>query len=100
MFASARFAIKPPTRYDPAMTDLSFSIPDSMLQWLERRASVGDYVDVGDFLRDLVRKEQERSQRLEWLREQIAEGAASGIVEGEPEDLIEEIIAARKARHG
>lgn len=82
------------------MTDLSFSIPDSMLQWLERRASAGDYVDVGDFLRDLVRKEQERSQRLEWLREQIAEGAASGIVEGKPEDLIEEIIAARRARHG
>lgn len=82
------------------MTDLSFSIPESMLQWLERRARAGDYVDVGDLLRDLVRKEQERSQRIEWLREQIEEGRSSGIVEGEPEDLIEEIIAARRSRHG
>jgi antitoxin ParD1/3/4 len=82
------------------MTDLSFSIPDSMLQWLEQRAAAGDYVDVGDLLRDLVRREQDKAERIRWLREQIAEGEASGMVDGRPEDLIEEIIAARKARHG
>lgn len=82
------------------MTDLSFSIPESMLHWLEQRAAAGDYVDVADLLRDLVRREQDRAERIDWLREQIAEGLASGIVDGEPEDLIEEIIAARRARHG
>lgn len=82
------------------MTDLSFSIPESMLQWLEQRAAEGDFVDAGDVLRDLVRREQDRMRRIDWLREQIAEGEASGFVEGRPEDLIEEIIAARKARHG
>jgi Arc/MetJ-type ribon-helix-helix transcriptional regulator len=82
------------------MTDLSFSIPESMLHWLEQRAAAGDYVDIGDLLRDLVRREQGRTERTRWLREQIAEGLASGMVDGEPEDLIEGIIAARKARHG
>lgn len=94
------FAIQLTNRYDPAMTDLSFSIPDTMLRWLEQRAAAGDYSDVGDFLRDLVRREQDRAERIQWLREQIAEGAASGLVDGEPEDLIEGIIAARRARHG
>lgn len=82
------------------MTDLSFSIPESMLKWLEQRAAEGDFVDAGDVLRDLVRREQDRMRRVDWLREQIAEGEASGFVEGRPEDLIEEIIATRKARHG
>lgn len=82
------------------MTDLSISIPESMYQWLEKQAAAGDFVDAGDLVRDLVRREQDRTRRIEWLREQIAEGLASGVVEGRPEDLIEEMIAARKARHG
>lgn len=82
------------------MADLSISVPESMLHWLEKQAAAGDFVDAGDLVRDLVRREQDRTRRIEWLREQIAEGLASGVVEGRPEDLIEDIIAARKARHG
>ncbi len=82
------------------MTDLSFSFPPAMVNWLEQRVAQGDYVDVGDYLRDLVRREQEEARETEWLREQIAEGLASGIIDKEPEDVIEEIIAERRARHG
>lgn len=82
------------------MADLSISVPESMLHWLEQQAAAGDFVDAGDLVRDLVRREQDRTRRIDWLREQIAEGLASGVVEGRPEDLIEDIIAARKARHG
>lgn len=82
------------------MTDLSFSFPPAMLSWLEQRVAQGDYIDVGDYLRDLVRREQEEASKIEWLREQIAEGEASGMIDKEPEDVIEEIIAARRARNG
>ena len=82
------------------MTDLSISFPESMYHWLEKQAAAGDFVDAGDLVRDLVRRERDRTQRIEWLREQIAEGLASGVVAGRPEDLIEDMIAARKARHG
>ena len=82
------------------MTDLSISIPESMLQWLEEQAAAGDFVDAGDLVRDLVRREQDRTRRIEWLREQIAEGLASGVVAGRPEDLIEEMLAERRARRG
>lgn len=82
------------------MTDLSFAIPPAMLDWLNQQVAEGRYVDAGDYLRDLLRREQEDAQELAWLREQIAEGLASGIVDKEPEDVIEEIIAARRARHG
>jgi len=82
------------------MTDLSFAIPPAMLDWLQQQVAEGRYVDVGDYLRDLLRREQEEAEEIAWLREQIAEGLASGIVDKEPEDVIEEIIAERRARHG
>ena len=82
------------------MTDLSFAIPPAMLDWLQQQVAEGRYVDVGDYLRDLLRREQEEAEEIAWLREQIAEGLASGIIDKEPEDVIEEIIAERRARHG
>jgi len=82
------------------MTDLSFAIPPAMLDWLQQQVADGKYVDVGDYLRDLLRREQEEAEEIAWLREQIAEGLASTIVGKEPEDVIEEIIAERRARHG
>jgi antitoxin ParD1/3/4 len=81
------------------MTDLSFSFPPAMLDWLEQRVARGDSVDMGDYLRDLIRREQEEARKVEWLRDQITEGEASGIIDKEPEDVIEEIIAARRARN-
>ncbi len=82
------------------MTDLSFAFPQAMLAWLEQRVAEGDYVDVGDYLRDIVRKKQEEAKEIEWLREQIAEGLASGIIDKEPEEVIEDIIAERRALYG
>ena len=80
------------------MTDLSFALPPSMLDWLEHRVATGDYVDVGDYLRDLVRREQEEARKVDWLREQLEVGLASGIIDKDPRDVIEEIIAERHAR--
>lgn len=76
------------------MTDLSFSIPDSMLRWLEERAAQGDYVDVGEFLRDLVRREQRaEAEDTAWVREMIAEGEASGYMEEDARDVLKGIMA-------
>ena len=66
------------------MTDLSFSFPPAMLNWLEQRVAQGDYVDVGDYLRDLVRREQEEARETEWLREQIAATVYSGTEQCDP----------------
>ena len=80
------------------MTDLSFSIPPAMLQWLETRVAEGQYTDPGDYLRDLLRREQDAAEETEWLREQIDIGRASGIIDKDPREVIEEIIAERRAR--
>jgi antitoxin ParD1/3/4 len=50
-------------------------------------------------MRDLVRRDQEAAMtETEWLRELVAEGLASGVVDEEPETVIENIIARRRAK--
>jgi Arc/MetJ-type ribon-helix-helix transcriptional regulator len=56
------------------MTEHSISIPPAMLDWLQQLVAEGKYVDVGDYLRDLLCRELEDSGKIARLREQIAGG--------------------------
>ncbi|MDP3674012.1 MAG: type II toxin-antitoxin system ParD family antitoxin [Novosphingobium sp.] len=82
------------------MTDLSFSLPPDLARRIESRIAGGEFVDAGDYLRDLVRRDLEDADETEWLREQIDIGRASGIIDKDPREVIEEIIAERRARRG
>jgi Arc/MetJ-type ribon-helix-helix transcriptional regulator len=76
------------------MTDLSFAISDSMLRWLEQHAARGHYVDVGDLLRDLVRREQRaESEDATWVRARIEEGEASGYHDEDARTVLKRIMA-------
>lgn len=82
------------------MTDLSFSLPSSLQSWIEAQVSQGHYADAGDYLRDLIRRHRKEAEDLARLRTLIEEGEASGFIDADPETLIEEIIAERRARRG
>lgn len=50
-------------------------------------------------MRDLVRRDLESAMtETEWLRGLVAEGLASGVIDEEPETVIENIIAKRRAK--
>ena len=81
------------------MTDLSFSLPPALARQVETRIAEGEFADLGDYMRELVRRDlDEADEQTTWLREQIDIGRASGVIDKEPEDVIEEIIAERRAR--
>ena len=81
------------------MTDLSFSLPPDRARRIESRIAEGEFADLGDYMRELVRRDlDEADEQTTWLREQIDIGRASGVIDKEPEDVIEEIIAERRAR--
>ncbi len=82
------------------MTDLSFSVPSPLHSRIEHRATEAGYADVGDYVRDLIERDLARAEDTERVRALIEEGEASGYLEAEPEDLIEEIIAKRNAQRG
>jgi antitoxin ParD1/3/4 len=74
------------------MTELTISMPDALQEWVNARIAQGRYVDAGDYLRDLVRLDQQADDRL-WLKAMIDEGLASGVLDQDPRDVIAGIIA-------
>lgn len=79
------------------MSEISVAFPNTLRSWIEQQIAHGRFVDAADYLRDLVRRDQEQTWRL---RDLVEEGLASGIVDEEPEVVIERIIAEAAAEHG
>ena len=81
------------------MTQLNVSIPPSLESWVNTRLAQGRYVDAADYVRDLVRRDQDAEyEDRAWLKGLIDEGFASGVIDEEPEVVVERIIARRHAR--
>lgn len=81
------------------MSQLNLSMPSALKAWIDSRVAEGRYSSASDYVRDLIRRDQDAAMsETEWLRGLIAEGLASGVVDEEPETVIENIIARRKAK--
>jgi len=60
------------------MATMNVSLPDLMKEWVERRADSGRFSNASDYVRDLIRKDQEREQAIEVLQAAITDGIESG----------------------
>lgn len=45
------------------MASMNISVPDSMREWVQRRIESGDYASVSDYVRDLIRRDQNAEAR-------------------------------------
>jgi antitoxin ParD1/3/4 len=69
-------------------------MPDALSEWVAARVAEGRYADAAEYVRDLVRRDQEAAEDdTRWVRAMIEEGLASGIIDAEPEDVLKEIMA-------
>ena len=83
------------------MNALTKFLDPEIEQWVESRIAECEFASVEEYLAALVRRDREEAdEETKWLREQIDIGRASGIIDKDPEDVIEEIIARRHARGG
>ena len=79
------------------MAKLTISMPDAMSAHVTARIEEGQYGNVSEFFRDLVRRDQERQRATGQLRELIDEGEASGIDDRTVEDIWAEVEAEARA---
>ncbi len=56
---------------------MSFSLPESMRAYIDERVRTGCYGNTSEYLRDLIRRDQEEQAKSQ-LRQLIADGLASG----------------------
>ncbi len=76
------------------MTTLNISMPPALQSWVDAQVAQGRYADAADYLRDLVRRDHRKaSDERRWLKAMIDEGLASEILDAEPEDVLDAIIA-------
>jgi len=75
---------------------MNVSIPEALKAWVESRVAEGRYSSSSDYIRDLVRRDQEAEEARRRLQAAIDEGLASPVVE----TSIDEIITRGRARNG
>lgn len=60
------------------MATMNISLPDTMRDWVQSRIDSGLYANNSDYMRDLIRSDQERQDKIRALQEAIDAGFASG----------------------
>ncbi len=80
--------------YKARMAQMNISVPDKLKAWAEARVAEGRYSSTSDYVRDLMRRDQDRAEAQARLQSVIDEGLASGI----SELSIDEVIAAARPK--
>ncbi len=76
------------------MAQMNVSIPQPMKNWCETQVKDGRYSTASDYIRDLIRKDQDKRQAVTAMQTLIDEAEESGI---SPNSL-EEIFAIAKEK--
>ena len=77
------------------MATMNVSLPDKMKQWVEEQVETGRYGNSSDYIRDLVRRDQERAAKKAEFERLVQEGIDSGVSPLTPEEIFDR--ARRKA---
>ena len=76
------------------MATMNVSLPDQMKQWVEAQAGTGRYSKASDYVRDLIRRDQERTRVFAEIQALVDEGEASG----ESKHDMDQILAIARQR--
>ena len=67
--------------------------------WIKERIRSGDFGNASEYVRDLIRRDEERQTRIKAIRAALIEGEESGMSDRMPEDIMQAVIE-RKRRNG
>jgi len=69
------------------MATMNVSLPDAMKQWVEGQTRTGRYSNASDYVRDLIRRDQERADKIAAMQDLVTEALESGISPNSMEDI-------------
>jgi antitoxin ParD1/3/4 len=78
------------------MATMNVSLPDPMKDWVEAQTATGRYSNTSDYVRDLIRREQDRISKITDMQRHVSEGLESGV----GKLSMQEILRAARAEAG
>lgn len=72
------------------MATMNISVPDPMKDWVQAQVNNGAYANTSDYVRDLIRQDQENRSKLAALQAAITAGLESGVSNKSFDEIIEE----------
>ncbi len=79
------------------MATMNVSLPDPMKQWVESRALSGAYSNSSDYVRDLIRRDQERAAKIANFQSLVDDGRGSDISTRSMDDIWRMALANTQA---
>jgi antitoxin ParD1/3/4 len=73
------------------MATMNVSIPDQMRKWVENQIKSGTYSNASDYVRDLIRRDQEARDKRETLIRALESGESSGVSKRTLNDIWKEV---------
>ena len=71
------------------MATMNVSLPDPMKDWVEQQARGGRYSNASDYVRDLIRRDQDRASKIAQMQALVTEGLESGTGDRSMDELRE-----------
>lgn len=81
------------------MATMNVSLPDPMKEWVEAQSLTGRYSNASDYVRDLIRRDQERNDKIARLQALVDEGLASGISNRSKDDIFSDALTHVQGRN-
>ncbi len=78
------------------MATMNVSLPDAMKEWVEAQTQTGRYSNASDYVRDLIRRDQQRADQIAAMQALVTEALESGV---SPRSM-KEIMARARERGG
>ena len=76
------------------MAVLTVPMPEPMRNWIERQTESGRYPDAEEYVRDLIRRDQEREAKIAHMQKLVDEGLATGISDESMDDILRSMQSA------
>ena len=78
------------------MATMNVSLPDPMKEWVESQIEGGHYSNASDYIRDLIRRDQEYQDKRVALIKALIAGEKSGITKRTIDDIWKDVKARKR----
>lgn len=70
------------------MATMNISLPDQMKDWVEEQSREGRFANSSDYVRELIRRDQQRTDKIIAMQHLVDEARSSGVSSKTAKDIV------------